>query len=56
MEKTKSIRQFDEIGRVILSFEIRQAMGWDEQTLLEISISGAGNEVVLESAAYQNMK
>lgn len=51
METNKSIRIIDELGRIVLPMEVRQAMEWDSKTPLEIRINAAENEVVLKRHA-----
>ena len=48
--KQAMVRRLDELGRIVLPVEMRNALGWDETS--KIAISRQGDRVVLR--AYQN--
>ncbi len=45
MKKTGIIRKVDELGRVVLPVELRQSMGIDNETRLEIRRDGLNIEI-----------
>lgn len=45
MKKTGIIRKVDELGRVVLPVELRQSMGIDSETRLEIRRQGQDIEI-----------
>ena len=46
MERTE-IRQLDELGRVVLPREFRNALAWDDETKIAIQLDG--NKMVLSA-------
>lgn len=45
--KSEVVRKMDELGRIIIPIEMRNALGWDGKT--KISISRKGERVVLQT-------
>jgi len=45
--KTEVIRKMDELGRILLPIEMRNALGWDNET--KISISRQGEQLILQT-------
>ncbi len=48
MEQSKTVRLIDELGRVVLPVEVRQAMDWGDKTPVEICLNAANHEVVIK--------
>lgn len=48
MSKTKTVRLIDELGRIVLPIEVRQAMEWGDKTPVEIWVNATDNEVVIK--------
>lgn len=46
METSKNIRLIDELGRVVLPLEARDAMDWAENTPVEIWLNAAEQEII----------
>jgi len=44
--KSEIIRKMDELGRIVVPVEMRNALGWDEET--KISISRQGERLILQ--------
>ncbi|MDP4153374.1 MAG: AbrB/MazE/SpoVT family DNA-binding domain-containing protein [Bacillota bacterium] len=44
--KTDAVRRMDELGRITIPIEMRNALGWDNKT--KISISRDGTQLVLD--------
>lgn len=45
--KSEIVRKIDELGRIVLPIEMRNALGWDEKA--KISVTRAGDRLVLQS-------
>ena len=43
----EAVRKIDELGRIIIPIEMRNTMGWDNET--KISISRQGEKLVLQN-------
>ena len=52
MEDQKTIIRIDDLGRIVLPIEARNAMGWGEKTPVEILVKSADKEIVLRSQAF----
>lgn len=51
MQSSFSVRQIDELGRIVLPIEVRRALGWGEKTLVEIMPSKETGDVILRCHA-----
>lgn len=45
--KSESVRRLDELGRIVLPGEMRNALGWDKDT--KISVTQDGERLVLQA-------
>ncbi|NLN81677.1 MAG: AbrB/MazE/SpoVT family DNA-binding domain-containing protein [Clostridiales bacterium] len=45
--KSEVVRKMDELGRIVIPIEMRNALGWDDET--KISISRQGERLVLQT-------
>lgn len=45
--KTEAVRKMDELGRIIIPGEMRNALGWENET--KISIVRQGEQLVLQA-------
>lgn len=52
MEKLKSVRLIDELGRIVLPTEVRQMMDWSDKTPVQIWTNETKNEVILRNHVY----
>lgn len=48
MQEFKTTKRTDESKKIILPLEVRQVLGWEEKTRLEIWIDATDNEVVIK--------
>lgn len=48
MEQEKAVKLIDDIGRIVLPTEVRQAMDWGEKTPVEIWLNATDDEVVIK--------
>lgn len=52
MEKLEAVRMLDDLGRIVLPFEVRHALEWGEKTPLEVWLNEEAGEVVLKAHTY----
>ena len=45
--KAEIVRKVDELGRIVLPSDMRNALGWDEKS--KISITKQGNRLILQT-------
>lgn len=48
MDTSKNVRLIDELGRIVLPAEARDAMDWVEKTPVEIWVNAAKQELVIK--------
>ncbi|HWP50959.1 MAG TPA: AbrB/MazE/SpoVT family DNA-binding domain-containing protein, partial [Clostridia bacterium] len=48
MDEFKNVRLIDELGRIVIPAEDRNALNWAEKTPVEISVNAAEQEVILK--------
>jgi len=52
MENNKNVRLIDELGRVVLPIEVRQAMDWGNKTPVEIWVNVTEDELVMKRHVF----
>ena len=52
MEKLKSLRKIDELGRIVLPAEVREIMAWYKGRVLGIWVNEKVDEVILKAHTY----
>ncbi|NLT58704.1 MAG: AbrB/MazE/SpoVT family DNA-binding domain-containing protein [Clostridiales bacterium] len=52
MRNSATVRLIDELGRIVLPVEARQAMNWGEKTPVEIWINATDHEIILRQHRF----
>lgn len=52
MENNKQVRVIDDLGRIVLPQEVREAVGFGKNTSVEIRVDEAGREVILKRHTF----
>lgn len=55
MGNSKAVRTIDELGRVVLPKEVRDILGWQEKTKVEVKFDKERDEVILKRASHVNV-
>ena len=51
MDSNNSVRQIDELGRIVLPIELRQALDWGEKVSVELQLDQEKGELILRRHA-----
>ena len=52
MNESKNVRLIDELGRVVLPAEARNAMDWGEKTPVEIRVNTMDHEIIIKRHTF----
>lgn len=52
MNESKNVRLIDELGRVVLPAEARNAMDWDEKMPVEIGVNMTEQQIVIKRHTF----
>lgn len=52
MQENNNVRLIDELGRIVLPIEARQAMDWSVKTPVEIWVNAMDGEIVIKRHAF----
>lgn len=52
MDNSKTVRLVDELGRIVLPAEARNAMDWGEKTPVEIWVNTTDQEIVIKRHTF----